>query len=382
MHKPSLIAIAAGVALMATALAGSRTRQSTPPPPVATTSSFLVSDVRVFDVERIIPKTSVLVRDGRIVSIGPALKTPAGADVIPGAGRTLMPGLIDAHAHAFDNAPERALVFGVTTELDMFTDHAFAARMRTEQRAQAGAPRCADLLSAGTLVTAPGGHGTEYGMKIPTIAAVADAQAFVDARIAEGSDYIKIVYDDGASYGMRTPSIGRDVLRAVIAATRHRGKLAVVHIGSRRGAEDAIDAGANGLVHSFADEPRDPGFAARVKAAGAFVVPTLSVTESTTAVPSGASLTKDPALLPFLTRAERLALNASFPSTMASKQRLGFAMEATRALRDAGVPLRTALRVVLERRWLGSEGSALFGRVTTGSIPLRDRRRSVAVTSR
>jgi hypothetical protein len=188
MHKPSLIAIAAGVALMATALAGSRTRQSTPPPPVATASSFLVSDVRVFDGERIIPKTSVLVRDGRIVSIGPALKTPAGADVIPGAGRTLMPGLIDAHAHAFDNALERALVFGVTTELDMFTDHAFAARMRTEQRAPAGAPRRADLLSAGTLVTAPGGHGTEYGMKIPTIAAVADAQAFVAPPIRRRSN--------------------------------------------------------------------------------------------------------------------------------------------------------------------------------------------------
>ena len=36
-------------------------------------------------------------------------------------------------------------------------------------------------------------------MKIPTIASAADAQAFVDARIAEGSDYIKIVYDDGAA---------------------------------------------------------------------------------------------------------------------------------------------------------------------------------------
>jgi hypothetical protein len=52
-----------------------------------------------------------------------------------------------------------------------------------------------DLFSAGTLVTPPGGHGTEYGFPIPTITAADQADAFVAARVAEGSDYIKIVYD-------------------------------------------------------------------------------------------------------------------------------------------------------------------------------------------
>jgi len=55
----------------------------------------------------------------------------------------------------------------------------------------------ADLRSAGTLVTAPGGHGTVYGLSIPTLSSPEQAQAFVDALIAEGSDYIKIVYDNG-----------------------------------------------------------------------------------------------------------------------------------------------------------------------------------------
>ena len=140
---------------------------------------------------------------------------PPGAEVIDGAGRTLLPGLIDAHTHAFGDALERALLFGVTTELDMFTDHRFAAEMRAEQRTTAGAPGRADIFSAGTLVTAPGGHGTEYGMPIPTIASAAEATAFVDARIAEGSDYIKVVYEDGRSHGLKMPSVSNEVLGSV-----------------------------------------------------------------------------------------------------------------------------------------------------------------------
>ena len=133
-------------------------------------------------------------------------------------------------------------------------------------------------------MTSPKGHGTEYGVQIPTLASAGDAQAFVDARIAEGSDYIKIVYDDGAAYGMQIPTIDRTVLGAAIEAAKKRGKLAVVHVGSAQGANDAIAAGASGLVHIFADAPADAAFVARVAAARAFVTPTLSVTESTTGV--------------------------------------------------------------------------------------------------
>ena len=95
-------------------------------------------------------------------------------------------------------------------------------------------------------------------MAIPTLASADEAPAFVDARIAEGSDYIKIIYDDGATYGLSFPTISREVLQAAIAATKARGKLAVVHIGSRQGAQDAIAAGASGLVTSLPTRLRTP----------------------------------------------------------------------------------------------------------------------------
>src|SRR5439155_4411161 len=110
----------------------------------------------------------------------------------------------------------------------------------------------ADLYSAGTLVTAPHGHGTEHE-DIPTISSADQAQAAVDARIAEGSDYIKIVYDDGRTFGPRIPTLDRATMKAVVEAAHARKLLAVVHIASVPGARDVLESGADGLVHLSPD---------------------------------------------------------------------------------------------------------------------------------
>lgn len=72
---------------------------------------------------------------GTIFRVGRRLAVPAEATVINGSGKTLLPGLIDSHTHAFGSALEEAVIFGVTTELDMFTDPAFARQMRAQQLA-------------------------------------------------------------------------------------------------------------------------------------------------------------------------------------------------------------------------------------------------------
>lgn len=335
MTKQLVLALAAGCALIGLGVANSQPPR--PAAPAAGASTFAIRNVRVFDGERTIARTDVLVRDGLIAAVGGHM--PAGVVEIDGSGRTLLPGLIDAHTHAFGDALERALGFGVTTELDMFTDHNFARTMRAAQSAPGGAPARADLFSAGTLVTAPKGHGTEYGMPIPTLSSAADAAAFVDARLAEESDYIKIVYDDGASYGMTIPTISRETMAATIAAARARGKLALVHTGSQGAAIEALDAGASGLIHLFADSAPEPTFAGKARRAGVFVTPTLSVIESTTGVGSGASLVEDAQVAPYLTAAERTALARSFPRRPQSRLRLEHGFEAVRVLREAGVPL-------------------------------------------
>ncbi len=278
----------------------------------AVENSFVIRNVRLFDGSRVREKADVWVEGGKIKAVGEHLKTPAGTETIDGSGKTLLPGLIDAHVHAYGNALKQALVFGVTTELDMFTDYHRAAQIRKDQ-AEGKDLDIADLRSAGTLVTAPHGHGTEYGMAIPTITSPAEAQAFVDARIAEGSDYIKIIYDDGKAYGMSIPTISKETMAAVAAAAHKRGKLAVAHIGSLQGAKDAIAAGVDGLAHLFVDLPPDKEFLALVAQHHAFVVPTLSVLASISGVPTGKALAQDPHLEPYLAQDVIANLNLTFP---------------------------------------------------------------------
>lgn len=298
----------------------------------------VITNVRIFDGARVIPKGTVVFQGREIKAVGENVPVPEDAlEVIDGTGQTLLPGLIDSHTHVFGPALERALVFGVTTELDMFTDPALARQMREEQ-ARSGAPDRADLFSAGILATVPGGHGTEYGFTIPTLTRPEEAQAWVDGRVAEGSDYIKIVLEDGAPYGRKIPTLDRATVKAIIDAAHKRGKLAVVHVSTEDGAKQVIEDGADGLAHIFTDRAPEPGLAALFKRRKAFVIPTLTVVESTTGAASGKALPDDPRLSPHLRRDEIDNLRRSFPPR---DKKLDFqnALAAVRQLRQAGVPI-------------------------------------------
>ena len=301
--------------------------------PGATT---LIQHVRLFDGARTVGTRDVLVRDGRIAAIGATLAAPRGAVLIDGANRTLLPGFIDSHAHSYGDALTEALAYGVTTELDMFTAVAEAKLKRDEQK-KGVVPTRADLFSAGTLVTSPGGHGTEYGVPIPTIFAPDSAQAFVDARIAEGSDYIKIVLDDGSAYGRTTPTVSRATLAAVVKAAHARRKLAVVHVGTLADARTAIDVGADGLAHLFVDRAPDAEFGRFVAAHRAFVIPTLTVLRSVAGMSNSADLAADGRLSPYLSPTSKGTLLASFP--FGKKMNYAAAEVSVQQLKAARVPI-------------------------------------------
>ena len=312
--------------------------QSQTAAPAAESRTFVVRHARVFDGETFLPAADVSVQNGVITAIGNNLKVAAGAKEIEGTGDTLLPGLIDSHTHTWANALEQALIFGVTTELDMFSDPKFDANVRKREAAGQNLD-AADLRSSGTLVTVAKGHGTEYGIPIPVLASAADAQSFVDARIAEGSDYIKIIYDDGSAYGGSIPTLKKDELAAVITAAHNRKKMAVVHIGSQDGARDAIAAGADGLAHIFEDEPPGPDFVALFKQHQAFVIATLSVNESVSGKASGESLLTDPRLAPYIYQQTAANLKKAFTPRPKSKTNFSYALAAVRALHAARVPI-------------------------------------------
>ncbi len=300
---------------------------------------FVIRDARVFDGRKVLEQTDVWVEGGKIKAMGKNLKVPSNVKTIDASGDTLLPGLIDSHAHAWGTALKEAEIFGVTTELDMFTDVRYMQQTK-KQQAEGKDLYQADLRSAGTLATAPGGHGTEYGIQIPTLSSPSEAQPWVDARIAEGSDYIKIVIDDASAYGSHRPTLNTETLKALVDAAHKRGKIAVVHIGTQQDARNAIDAGADGLAHLFADSAPAPDFAALVASHHAFVVPTLDVLESVSGIPSGESLTTDPRLEPYLTADDISSLKRSFPKfpTAPSEK---YAEQTVLQLKAAHVPILT-----------------------------------------
>src|SRR3954471_20679732 len=229
----------------------------------ASADSFIIRNARVFDGRNVIDNPDVQVEGSKIKAVGKQLSTATGVKVVDGTGATLLPGLIDAHTHTYGDALKDAAVFGVTTELDMFSDIRSVQQVKRREK-EGKNNNMADLRSAGTLATAPGGHGTEYGFAIPTLSQPAEAKDWVSARIKEGSDYIKIVYDDCREYGFERPTLTKDTMRAVIDAAHEQGKLAMVHIGTQQQARDAIEAGADGLALLFADSAPTEDFAAFV----------------------------------------------------------------------------------------------------------------------
>ena len=283
------------------------------PPIQGQKTPILFQHVRVFDGTQVTPVADVLIEDGKIKEVGSNLAA-GDAKIVDGAGKTLLPGLIDAHVHVHGaDTLEQALIFGVTTELDMMMPPRLEYTLKQEEN-----DRMASFFSAGSPATVPGGHGTEYGLDIPTITLPSEAQKFVDARLREGSDYIKLMYTAGVRIGPRgfeRPTLSKQTMAAVIAAAHERRRLAVVHIGSVEGARDAIEAGADGLAHIFHADSAPKNFGTFVAAHHAFVIPTLSVAHAVCGPKSdGERLVHDPYLAPYLSHDNIKRLKDTFPS--------------------------------------------------------------------
>jgi imidazolonepropionase-like amidohydrolase len=230
-----------------------------------------IGEVRVFDGERVLANRDVVVHDGVITAVIPAV---SGAADVDGRGHTLLPGLFDAHVH-LDPHPEAALrqliELGATTALDMFSvGEPLATTVRLRQ---ADPPHLAALRTAGTGATAPGNMLEKLaGQPLPTVDSPATAERWVDARLREGADYIKIIHDEREGGPLDVATI-----TALVRAAHARGVLAVAHAISERQAREALTAGVDGLAHLFIGDTANVGFGRFAADHGVFVVPTLTV---------------------------------------------------------------------------------------------------------
>jgi imidazolonepropionase-like amidohydrolase len=293
---------------------------------------FVIRNVRLFDGERTIPKTDVVVADGKIKAVGPAASAPAGTEVIDGSGDTLLPGLIDSHVHLWNHYELRqALIFGNTTVLDMLMWWQNAQKWKAEEAN--GASDIADFRTAGFGFATPGGHGDLSPAGDDTITKPEQAQQKVDQRIVEGSDYIKVFYNNGP----RFPAIPKPVLEAIVKAAHKRGKMVVVHGTSL----DIPDAGADGLAHLPIDELHEPEWTDALMAHHMFVITTMTYNDfHLTTGRLAAKLPDDPRIRPYLGPTALLALlKPRFHNSDTEHLSLADSETNLRALREAGVPI-------------------------------------------
>jgi imidazolonepropionase-like amidohydrolase len=305
-------------------------------------SPYVIRDVRVFNGETVAERQTVVIRQGEIAAVGGInIAVPAGAQEVAGEGRTLLPGLIDSHIHLpFFNpadALQQNLAFGVTTTVVMWA----APQLVSQIKELADRPDVAAALVAGTGATAPGGHPTQMDPQAmrftPTLNSPGEADAFVAARVAEGSEFIKIIFDDtSAAYARTLPTLDEATVAAIVTSAHKRDRIVVAHIGSERFARGAIAAGVDGLAHLFVGPKVSADFGRFAASRGVFVIPTLSVLYSVCGRSDGPDFLKEPDTMKFVKEQFRPLLEMpAIPSTVSCDA----APQAIRQLVAANVPV-------------------------------------------
>ena len=300
-------------------------------------SKWTLANVRVFDGSHLTEPTDVSVEDAVISGIG--ARNDKATEVVDGGGAALLPGLIDAHTHADEQTLRQALTFGVTTEFDLLSMPDVMIPLRATV---ATSLDLADVRSASFGLTTPEGHPHQLRVGLndpvwPTVSHPDQAQGFVDGRIAEGADYIKILIEEGQAFGTSLPTITPELVAATVRAGHERGKMVLVHALTAAAAQIALDAGADGLTHLFIDRPHTEELIARIVDSGMFVIPTLSTLAAITGERDGANLANDSRVRAKLT--SDWVDNLSRSRDYQDSGQFQYALHTVAALHAAGVDL-------------------------------------------
>jgi imidazolonepropionase-like amidohydrolase len=308
----------------------------------------LFDNVRVFDGDRLLGTRDVLIRNSLIVRVARHISPPSDCKRVGGKGLTLLPGLMDAHVHVFPSGPADAVRFGVTTVFDLYTLVEPGKLAGWKRRRSSLAPSNeADVWSAGAGVTPPGGHPTEMmtdlpagAPTVPLLGPTDDPAAFVAARVREGSDYIKVIEDDGRRHPGDRPflkSFGPEREAAVIKAAKASGLRVLIHVQQADAASIAVAAGVDALAHAVADRVPTPAEIAAMARRRTVLIPTLAAYSGIAGTGISARLAAQPNVAPLVSPFQRMMLNIVLPNPDPSQ--FAVAMAHTRAAHLAGVTI-------------------------------------------
>ncbi|HEX5301550.1 MAG TPA: amidohydrolase family protein [Streptosporangiaceae bacterium] len=243
--------------------------------------------------------TAVLIEDGIIQRVADDREPcPDGAQPVDLGGRTLMPGLTDAHTHASGRVPHTAK--GAEAPLPGVDAHFLQAELRdylrlgvttirvcgsqgllpqtARQAMRYGAFRGPRLLTCGKIISATAPGGRFYGDMYREADGPDDVRRAVREQIREGGDFVKMMTTGARSNELEDPDPLQltDPEMAAVADEAHRlGYRVAAHAEGLDGCAAAIRHGVDTIEHGMYLSHR-PDLLAAMAAGGQYLVPTLS----------------------------------------------------------------------------------------------------------
>lgn len=252
--------------------------------------------------------STILIEKGKFLEAGTDILVPEGAEVLDLKGKTVIPGLIDAHIHingssrldrpgashlvpSYNNVEMRegCLRWGVVAvrTCGQFTEETLAFREGVENGTIERSPR---VCMSGPMFQAPGGHPCyTVFMSDPDVEQLACAVVNDDTEIepviqkskAQGVDFTKVFYAhlNKMDYPNPVPRISKKKLKEIIDISHQYGLSVTVHVDSPAEMQDAVELGADCIEHMIGagetENELPDELVALTKRSGATVDPTM-----------------------------------------------------------------------------------------------------------
>tara|TARA_B100000953_G_scaffold109046_1_gene89602 strand:+ start:1675 stop:2928 length:1254 start_codon:yes stop_codon:yes gene_type:complete len=203
----------------------------------------------------VLENSAFLVEDGRFTAVGAAgsIEAPEGSSHVDLAGKTVMPAIVNAHAHLASPRADRTeelqhwAYYGTGAVMSLGLDDGNVGfEMRSED-----IPNGARSRSAGRGITAP----EEGRSEVPFwITSEAEARAAVQELATEEVDFVKIWVDDrGGQYEKLTP----ELYGPVIDEAHKHGLRVTAHVFTLEDAKGLLRAGIDAFAHGIRDQDVD-----------------------------------------------------------------------------------------------------------------------------